>query len=101
MSTYTRLMVVRATDAEAAQQIEHDFRQTAEYLGEEPGYQHSEVLAEDGDWLVILRTVWNGQENAALFSSSNIYRLLLAAVEPRIVGTPVVRIFKHCTGGVA
>ena len=101
MSTYTRLMVVQATDAEAAQQIKRDFRQTAEHLEEEPGYQHSEVLAEDGDWLVILLTVWNGQEHAALFSSSNIYRLLLAAIEPRIVGTPVVRIFKHCTGGVA
>ena len=101
MSAYTRLMVVQATDAEAAQQIERDFRQTAEYLEEEPGYQHSEVLAEDGDWLVILLTVWNLQEHAALFSSSNIHRLLLAAIEPRIVGTPVVRIFKHCTGGIA
>src|SRR5215471_21438368 len=101
MSTYTRLMVVQATDAEAALQIQRDFRQTAEYLGEEPGYQHSEVLAEDGDWLIILLTVWNGQEHAALFSSSNTYRLLLAAIEPRIVGTPVVRIFKHCTGGMA
>jgi heme-degrading monooxygenase HmoA len=94
-------MVVQATDAEAAQEIERDFRQTAEHLEDEPGYQYSEVLAEDGDWLVVLLTVWNGQEHAALFSSSNIYRLLLAAIEPRIVGTPVVRIFKHCTGCTA
>jgi heme-degrading monooxygenase HmoA len=99
MSTYTRLMVVQASDSEAAQQIQRDFRQTARHLHEEPGYQHSEVLAEDGAWLVILLTLWNGQEQAALFSSSNIYRLLLAAIETRIVGSPVVRIFKRCTGG--
>jgi heme-degrading monooxygenase HmoA len=91
-------MVVQATGSEAGRQVERDFAAAVRNLSAEPGYKRAEVLAEDPDWLVILLTVWERQEQAALFSSSAAYRLLLAAIEPRIVGAPVVRLFKR-TGG--
>jgi hypothetical protein len=100
MSTaYTLLTVVQAADLEAAHEIELGFREVVHHLHEEPGYERSALLTEENDCLVMLLTIWTNPAQAELYRCSPLYQLILSSIQPRIVGAPVVRIFKQYAEG--
>jgi heme-degrading monooxygenase HmoA len=100
MSTaYTLLTVVQAVDLEAAREIEQGFRDVVGFLHEEPGYERAALLTEENDCLVMLLTIWTNPAQAELFRCSSLYQLILSGFGPRIVGAPVVRIFKQHADG--
>src|SRR5262245_12171554 len=94
MSSFVRLFIVQARDAETHYLLERDLCEAKDYLLAESGYLHSEVLSEDTGLAVALLTTWASREAAVGFHQSSINDLLMAVTNRHIAGSPVVKLFR-------
>jgi quinol monooxygenase YgiN len=99
-TAYTLLTVVQAVHFDAAREVEQCFREIVRHLHEAPGYERAALLTEENDCLVMLLTIWTNPAQAEAYRCKPLYQLILSTIQPRIVGAPVVLIFKQYAEGV-
>ncbi len=94
MSSFVRLFIVQARDAQAQYFLERDLCEAKDYLPTESGCLHSQVWSLDDGLAVALLTSWDSHEAATQFHFSGLNTLLTAVTQRHIAGSPTLRVFR-------
>jgi quinol monooxygenase YgiN len=89
----TRMTIMEALSDATVKQVCQHMDAYASTLVQEAGFLRSHRLSEEGGRMVVLETTWSTRESCVRHHASRAYRQLVAAINPYIVGDPVVKLF--------